>query len=252
MQLVMIGSGNVATVLGRRIRLAGHTVLQVVSRQPENAARLAGELGSAFTDKWQEIDKQADLYLVALSDTALSDFARRGPALDNRLVAHTAGAVSKDLLETITRRPAVLYPLQSLRKEIEFYPEIPLLIDAQTPADKELLTAFARTISGVVREADDETRIKLHLAAVLVNNFGNHLFRLAEDYCRQEKVDFRLLLPVIRETADRLTRFSPGEVQTGPAIRKDRATIEKHLSMLGKYLDTSELYELFTKQIEAL
>jgi predicted short-subunit dehydrogenase-like oxidoreductase (DUF2520 family) len=250
---VIIGSGNVATVLGKRIRLAGHQLLQVFSHDKEHASRLAGELECGYTDDWKEIDGQADLYLVALSDSALAgDFTKKMPSLKDRLVAHTAGSVSRDVLRGITNRPGVLYPLQSLRKEIDAYPEIPLLVDAQTPEDIALLTGFAKTISGQVQTADDEMRRKLHLGAVLVNNFSNHLFRMAEDYCRREKVDFRLLLPVIKETAKRLTDFSPGEVQTGPAVRKDQATIEKHLSMLSNYVSTKELYELFTKQIQDL
>jgi len=73
MRIVIIGAGNVATVLGRLIKKAGHDVLQVVSRKAERAAMLGDELGCAHTDNIKLINLQADLYLVAVSDYALNE-----------------------------------------------------------------------------------------------------------------------------------------------------------------------------------
>jgi len=112
-----------------------------------------------------------------------------------------------------------------------------------------MVTINTPSISGQVRDADNETRLKLHLAAVLVNNFTNHLYVLADEYCRAEGVDFSMLLPLIRETAGRLSRIPPGDAQTGPAIRGDAATIERHLSMIDNYKAIKEVYTLFTRQI---
>jgi len=40
------------------------------------------------------------------------------------------------------------------------------------------------------------------------------------------KINFNLLLPLISETANRLQYGSPGQMQTGPAIRNDIETIQ--------------------------
>src|ERR1700754_1202715 len=114
MKVVIIGSGNVATVLGARIIEAGHTVLQVLARREEPAARLAKALECGYATRWQEIDKNGNLYLVALSDRAL-------PHLDEvlhlpgKLVLHTAGAVATNTLLNVSASCGVLYPLQSFR-----------------------------------------------------------------------------------------------------------------------------------------
>jgi hypothetical protein len=92
-------------------------------------------------------------------------------------------------------------------------------------------------------------RVKLHLAAVMVNNFTNHLYALMETYCREEGLDFHLLLPLIKETASRLDDVSPSKTQTGPAVRNDTTTIEKHLDLLQKYPQLKRMYELFTESI---
>jgi predicted short-subunit dehydrogenase-like oxidoreductase (DUF2520 family) len=262
MKVVIIGSGNVATVLGGKIAAAGHTILQVVARRksdgrpnqggadgPMGAELLAAEWGCGLAMDWAEIDKGAELYLVSLSDRALPEFGK-GVRLPGRLVLHTAGAVSGNLLRAVSDHCGVLYPLQSLRREIRPFPEFPLLIDAEDPADMPVIEAFARTLARQVQRADDELRLKLHVAAVVINNFGNYLYTLAADFCRQEGIAFNLLLPLIRETAGRLEEYAPADVQTGPAIRGDAGTMAKHLEILSNYKDLSELYRLFSIQIE--
>ncbi|MBC7510054.1 MAG: DUF2520 domain-containing protein [Ferruginibacter sp.] len=249
MKVVIVGAGNVATVLGRLIKKAGHQILQVVSRDAANAEILATELNCAFTDKSGIINKNADLYLIAVTDTAMSQLDERYH-LGNKLVIHTAGAVSKEVLKNVTHNYGVLYPLQSLRKQnMDLQQDIPLLIDANTPEALTLLEDFAHTISGNVSKLNDEQRLKLHLAAVLVSNFTNHLYMLAADYCHSEKADFKLLLPLIEETALRLRHHLPGEMRTGPAVRKDITTLQKHLELLIHYPAIHNIYLKMTDSI---
>lgn len=249
MDIVIIGSGNVATVLGVKIKGAGHSIQQIVGRSEAPATLLAAELSCPFTTDWKQVDLRADLYLVTLSDSSLSGLGGR-LKLPDRLVVHTAGAVPGSVLSEVSQRTGVLYPLQSLRKEVRPFPEIPLLIDAARPEDGSLIETLARSISRQVEWADDETRLKLHLAATVVSNFSNFLFTLASDYCREEKIPFEILLPLIGETARRLHNYPPAAIQTGPAIRGDRDTIERHIELLSNYKDIKELYSLFTNKIE--
>ena len=109
------------------------------------------------------------------------------------------------VLEPVSARYGVLYPLQSLKAAIRPFPEIPLLIDARQPEDLPVIEVFARTLTRQVVHAGDDTRLKLHLAATLVNNFTNYLYTLANRFCQQEGLDFSLLLPLISETAERIT-----------------------------------------------
>jgi predicted short-subunit dehydrogenase-like oxidoreductase (DUF2520 family) len=249
MKVTLIGSGNTATVLGRRIALAGHEIVQVYSRNREHGSLLADEFGCPVTDAWAEIGREAGLYLVALSDGAIPALGA-DLSLPGKLVVHTAGAVSKEVLAGITADYGVLYPLQSLRKEIRAPQEIPLLVEGSRPDALERIVAFARTLSQQVREADGETRMKLHLAGVLVNNFSNHLYALTAGYCHREGLPFDLLLPLINETAGRLSHTDPVNAQTGPAVRGDEATIGRHLKMLDNYKDIKDLYKLITLQIK--
>ncbi|MEI9934279.1 MAG: DUF2520 domain-containing protein [Ferruginibacter sp.] len=185
--------------------------------------------------------------MFAISDNALYELDEFN--FGNKIALHTAGSVSIDVLKNISANYGVLYPLQSLRKERVTIPEIPLLINGNTEDTISEIENFAKTISPLVSITTDKQREKLHLAAVIVNNFANHLFTMTEDYCIKEKLDFNMLFPLINETAQRLHYYSPAEMQTGPAIRKDTITIDKHLKLLS---DFPELKYIYTKLSESI
>jgi Uncharacterized conserved protein len=251
MKIVIIGTGHVATILGRKILAAGHEILQVFGRNRLYAEALAETLSTTYTTDKSHLDFSADIYIIAVSDTAIAEVAGALP-LDKKLVVHTAGSVSKEVLKPCSRNYGVLYPLQSLRREMTVLPEIPFLVDGNTEDDRALIADFAGTLSNQVQYAGDEQRLKLHVAAVIVSNFSNHLYTLAQQFCMQEKVDFNMLLPLITAIAERLYQFSPFEVQTGPAIRRDEATIQKHLEVLQQHESLKELYIVFTKSIQSV
>jgi predicted short-subunit dehydrogenase-like oxidoreductase (DUF2520 family) len=205
-------------------------------------------LQCGYTSTWEKLEQGADLFLMAVSDDGMAGLAGRAIP-GNKLILHTAGSVPIDILSAMSNNYGVFYPLQSLKKEIKTLPEIPLLVDGNTDDVRALVVDLGRSISGNVLVAGDETRYKMHIAAVMVNNFCNHLYALAESYCEQEQLDFHLLLPLIEETAIRIQQFPPSQMQTGPAARQDIKTIEKHLDYLQAYPQIREIYQLFTQSI---
>lgn len=250
MNIIMIGSGNVAAVLGRLFVKAGHHIIQVVGRNPKAASALAYEWNTISTNYKSPIRKDADIYIIAVSDDAIDDVVN-DLKLPGKIVAHTAASVPKEILKPVTQHYGVFYPLQSMRKEMTSLPEVPIFFDGSDDMTKKKLAALAQSISPEqVTEAGDDARMKLHVAAVIVSNFTNHLYTLAADYCRKEGLDFKQLLPLIEETAQRLKEVSPKEAQTGPAIRHDKETIEKHLELLKSYPQLKNLYVLLTESIQ--
>lgn len=250
MDIVIIGSGNVAAVLGRKFKAAGHTILQVVARNSKAASALAYEWDTVSTNYKSQTNKKADVYIIAVSDeaidTIISEFR-----LPGKVVAHTAASVPKEVLKNVTNHYGVFYPLQSLRKDMTTLPDIPIFFDGSDAKTKTILEQLAHSISAEkVVEAGDDARLKLHVAAVIVSNFVNHLYSLAEDYCRKEGLDFKQLLPLIEETASRIKDISPGQTQTGPALRHDSETIHKHLELLKNHPQLKNIYLLMTESIQ--
>ncbi len=250
MDIVIIGSGNVAAVLGRKFKAAGHNILQIYSRNAAAATELAYEWDTESTNYKILINKNADVYLIAVSDDAIDEVVDQ-LKLPGKVVAHTAASVPKEVLKTITNHYGVFYPLQSLRKEMTDLPDIPVFFDGSDDVAKSKLAALAQSISKEkVIEGGDDARLKLHVAAVVVSNFTNHLYTLAEEYCRKEGLDFKQLLPLIEETTSRLKNTFPAAVQTGPAQRHDSETIHKHLDLLKNHPQLRNLYVLLTESIQ--
>ncbi|HEX4877744.1 MAG TPA: F420-dependent NADP oxidoreductase [Chitinophagaceae bacterium] len=249
MDIVIIGSGNVAAVLGRKFKAAGHQIIQVYSRNASAASALAYEWDTESTNYTSLINKDADVYILAVSDDAIPKIAKE-LLLPGKVVAHTAASVPKEALKEISAHYGVFYPLQSLRKEMTSLPDVPVFYDGSDEKTRKTLESLARSIVvEKVTEAGDDARQKLHVAAVLVSNFTNHLYALAEDYCKKEGLDFRQLLPLVEETALRLRNVSPKEVQTGPAVRQDDQTIQKHLDILKDHPQLQQLYRQMTESI---
>jgi predicted short-subunit dehydrogenase-like oxidoreductase (DUF2520 family) len=250
MDIVIIGSGNVAAVLGRKFKAAGHNILQVVSRNASAATALAYEWDTKSTNYFILINKNAEVYIIAVSDDAISDIAV-DLKLPGKIVAHTAASVSKEVLKNVSPHYGVFYPLQSLRKEMMTLPDIPVFFDGSDEITKNTLEKLAHSIAEEkVAEAGDDARTKLHAAAVIVSNFTNHLYTLAEEYCKKEGLDFKQLLPLIEETALRIRDISPKLAQTGPAIRHDKETLEKHIELLKEHPQLKNIYLLLTESIQ--
>jgi predicted short-subunit dehydrogenase-like oxidoreductase (DUF2520 family) len=248
MEIVIIGTGNAATILGRKLKKAGHRIIQVFGRDASAASELAYMLGTESTNYWSVVRKDADVYLIAVSDDAIQDVAKHLHVPD-KVVAHTAGSVNQEVLKQSSPHYGVFYPLQSLHKDVNELPELSIVIDSSDEHTKKILEQLAVSISDQTAILTEENRLKLHVAAVICNNFTNYLYTLAEEFCLKENLNFALLYPLIQETAERVLQVSPSKSQTGPAIRYDQSTINEHMAVLEKHPELKKVYGFLSDSI---
>lgn len=245
-KVVFLGFGNVNQQLCRSLQKSDHVdVLQIYNR---NSQVFSSEWkGFDFTTQLSEI-KSADVYIIGITDDAIASFSETIPFRD-RLVVHTSGSVSLKALSNHNKR-GVFYPLQTFTKTQSVnFTNIPICIEAENASDLKLLHQLGSLLSENVTEVSSEAREKVHLAAVFVNNFVNHLYHISEELLTEHELDFKLLQPLIAETARKIKTLSPAEAQTGPAKRNDHKTIENHLHLLegSPYI---ELYKMLTISIQ--
>ncbi len=247
--IVMIGSGNLATQLAKAFHRKGKNILQVVSRRREAAGLLAGLTGAKPVTDLQQLSRDADLYIIAVSDDAIPEIAK-AVSLPDRLVVHTSGSVDQEVLKQVSDRYGVFYPLQTFSKtrDIDFS-DIPVCIEASDEQCFDQLAALAGEISDDVRKVNSMQRQAIHLAAVFASNFTNYMYRCAEDILKSENIPFDIIRPLIRETAKKAGQQSPALTQTGPAVRNDRRIIEKHLQLLKNDPGKRELYAIISELI---
>ncbi len=244
-KIVLFGAGNVATHLCSVFnKTSGIEVIQVYNRNLNSLSGLPENIQKITSIS--EI-KEADIYIIALPDDVISDFSENLPFI-NKLVVHTSGSVAMEALSNKNRK-GVFYPLQTFSKNraIDFS-EIPICVEASDASDLILLKKLGNKISKNVSEISSEERKKLHLSAVILNNFVNYLYQVGSDLLSEANLSFDLLKPLIKETALKIENLTPSEAQTGPAKRNDKKTIEKQLHLL-KDSPHQKLYAEMTEAI---
>jgi len=245
-KVVIIGSGNVAQHLIKVMQIAANVnLVQVFARNKESVLHLIAE--DKITSDYNAI-KEADVYIISVSDNAIAEVAENLP-FQNRLVVHTSGTSELSVLDTKNRK-GVFYPLQtfSKSKEIDFT-SIPICLEAENGEDFKTLQSLSQNISEKVFAISSEQRKSLHVAAVFVCNFVNHMYTIGNQICEEHNVPFEVLKPLIMETAQKISTLKPEDAQTGPALRNDTKTINKHLEFLQNS-DYQELYKLLTQSIQ--
>ena len=249
-KVVIIGSGNVAQhliaaiqkakILGTEIEL-----VQVYSRQTSSVSHLL-DLEQITNDL--EALAEADLYIISVSDDAIGAISSQLP-FKNRLVVHTSGSVPLNDLDEDNRK-GVFYPLQTFTKNkpVDFK-TIPICLESENATDFQLLDKVAKSISDKVYAINSDQRKALHVAAVFVNNFTNHLYHIGQEICQEHQVPFEILKPLIAETANKTMVLSPEEAQTGPAKRNDTVTIAAHEAFLSQ-ANHLNIYKILTQSIQ--
>lgn len=252
--IVLIGSGNLATNVGKTLHKCGYPVLQVYSYREETAKQLADSLEADYTTDLNELRADVDLYITALKDSVLPELIPQiVKGREQALFVHTAGSVPMNVWEGYAKRYGVFYPMQTFSKAREVcFDEIPFFIEANNENDLLLLKSLASGISRKVYEASSEQRKSLHLAAVFTCNFANHMYALAGELLAKYDLPFEVMLPLIDETARKVHELPPAEAQTGPAVRYDENVINKHLAMLAGEPVMQDLYEKISKSIHEL
>lgn len=247
--IVIIGSGNVATHLGTAFKQSGFSIDVVYSREQEHAAQLAAKLGAIPYTQIDLLPTHADLYLIAVKDTAIAEVAESLPRVKG-LVVHTSGTTGIDVLQKHARA-GVFYPLQSLSKNATIAMEfIPVLLETNHPEDLHKLETLAQTCGSKTLEVNSENRQVVHMAAVFANNFSNYLYVVAEQILQTKGVSIDILKPLILETAKKVQDHQPSEMQTGPAVRNDVSTMDNHLKLLENMPRYREIYALLSKGIK--
>jgi len=245
LSLVLLGTGNLATHLYHVFSDAKEIeVIQVYGRN-ETALQSFGK-HNRTTTSLKNI-ATADIYILAVSDESVREVSESLMDMPG-LVVHTSGSVALDALET--KRKGVFYPLQSFTKgkKVDFS-ELPICVEAKNEHDFLMLETLGNSISNQVHRISSKHREKLHLSAVLVNNFPNHLYAMAQELCDANEIRFDLLCPLISETVDKIRFLSPVEAQTGPARRNDITTMQRHLEQLTNPLH-QKIYQLLSESIK--
>lgn len=242
----MIGSGNVAYHLLNALKNSSQFRVQNV------AVRSLEKAQQFIKEDLLVLDiinlKPADITIISVSDNAIKEVSD-AIAYENSLVVHTSGTTAMQLLNDKNRK-GVFYPLQTFSKnKVLNLKEVPLCLEAEYETDLKELKSLAADLSDNVFEISSEQRKSLHVSAVFVSNFVNHMYHIGHTICKEHHIPFDVLKPLIKETADKINYLTPQQAQTGPAVRHDDLTTTAHEAFLQNNTN-KEIYKLITKSIQ--
>lgn len=245
-RILIVGSGNVAWHFSKMFASLTPCEVWNYARNAKALDEFNLENQDRRITQLTALPDNIDLTILAVNDDNIGRVSEyhAWPGL----VVHTSGTASIGVLRQT--RSGVLWTLQSLKKNLSTdYRQIPFFIQTKNEADSISLKNLLETISASVYTIDDEQRLKVHLSAVLANNFTNHLYQIAHEVLKETSVPFDVLLPIIEEETRKIKLHNPFEIQTGPARRGDLSTIEKHEQLLSSDPDTLAIYHSMTQRI---
>lgn len=250
MNITIVGTGNLAWNLAKTFYNEGIEIKKIIARDTLKAKYLANEIGCEFGNIENEKNNQT-AYFLCVSDNSIEQVASK---FNNNFLVHCSGATNIDVLAKHTSNYGVFYPLYSFPKhQLANFEHIPIFLEASNNRNLNVLEHFAQKISPKVYFINSKQRLIVHLSAVFSNNFVNHLFSITNKILNDYKIDFEVLLPIIQKTLSIENIKNALENQTGPAIRKDFSTIEKHLETLKFYnKDFEKVYKTITDSIISL
>ena len=246
--ICLIGTGKLSRHLAKKLSIFIDKPPFIWGRNSEQAASIASEFGLFHLNNLHEIPENSAV-LLCVSDNAIEQLANE--LKDKTLfLIHFSGTQSISRLTPFTPNAAIIWPNQSFSNAVHVdWKNVPLILEASNDEAKIWLMEIVNALEGPAVFLDEESRKKLNLAAVVANNFINHLLVLTESWCIQNKLDFKLLLPLITQSTQNLQNQSPTQLQTGPASRNDWTTIHSHIEMLSHFPELKEVYTLFSDQL---
>lgn len=248
--IVIIGSGNLATNIAFAFKKIGVKIHFVYSRDANNAQQLAHQIGCSFTNNLNELPRTADLYIIAVADAAIHEVASKLTDCTG-LFVHTSGSIAMNVFADYFTDYGVFYPLMSFSKSsILAFDTIPICVEANAEKNTKKLEYVAGLLTNRVQFLNSKDRQVLHLAAVFACNFTNLNYVIAEEILSKNTIPFDLLFPLILNSALKIQQQSPALLQTGPAIRNDLPVIETHLKMLEAMPEYKAVYALITTCIQ--
>lgn len=249
-KVVIFGCGNVAGYFAEKFVQHHHQIIQVYHPELQKATNFAEPFQSQGISDINKVSIDADLYFIAVKDDAIAEIANQIPSNDG-IVVHTSGSIQLNVLNKHPKS-AVFYPLQTFTKGIKTAnQDFPLLIECTNNTDQAYLEEFAKQLGLSAHYMSSQQRTEIHLAAVFAANFSNHCIKIAYDLMQTHGHESTMLFPLIKESIYKLNFINPSQAQTGPAIRHDELTIEKHLNMLNNDSKLKLIYEIMSKHIQS-
>ena len=194
--------------------------------------------------------RNADIYLLAVTDTAIASCAAQMPSTSG-VWLHTAACVAVETLTQYHPDSGIFYPLNTFSKGRPLsWQGIPLFVEHRSEIAAQAIQQLANLLHMEPRPSTLTLRQEIHVAAVFACNFVNHQWAIASELLEQHQIPREVLHPLIQETLQKAITLNPRDTQTGPALRGDTATLAAHRALLAESREAIRtLYDVTSQSI---
>jgi predicted short-subunit dehydrogenase-like oxidoreductase (DUF2520 family) len=262
--LAFIGAGRAGSALARAFADAGHSIVAVHSRTPAHAARLAASTGATVVPTAVAAMRGADVTFATVPDAEIvrvaATIAASGAALAGRALVHCSATHGPEVLSALRLTGAdvgAFHPLQALAGvgSAALLRGSSFAIEATQPL-RRVLVGLVGDLGGHVLDLPPSGRALYHAAAVLAGNAPLALLARATTLLEEAGVGraeaHRALAALLAGAASNASEGGPASALTGPVVRGDAATVQRHLDVLNADPNTRELYRRLALESLAL
>lgn len=241
MRIALVGPGRAGTALAIAIERAGHDIVAVAARNPQQAEDAAARLDAtplAIGDPMPPVD----LVLIAVRDDAIGEVAAAlAPVIgDAGGVVHLSGATPVGVLAPIAARgvqTGSFHPLQTLPTADAGADRLDgawIAVTAPPPLG-DTLAGLATSFGGRPFDLEDEQKATYHAAAAAAANFPIAALAVANDLFDAAGVPFEAAQPLVEAIVANAFDLGPGAALTGPVARGDAETVAAQLAAVAAH-----------------
>lgn len=244
-RLGFIGAGPVGTAFAVNLAGRGYQVAAVFDRDPEAAQRLAGEIaGCAAQASAQAVVDAADTVFITTPDDFIAKVAAALRWRPGQAAVHCSGATTVEALEAAAAQGAhagAIHPCQSFAGRDQAIANLPgttFAIEAEEPL-RSTLTTLAKALEGEVVYLTSEDKALYHAAACFAAAYAYTLVDVATElwksFGKSKAEATKAYIPLLRGTVNNIANVGFPGCPSGPLMRGDVKTIERHFAALGKH-----------------
>jgi predicted short-subunit dehydrogenase-like oxidoreductase (DUF2520 family) len=254
-RIAIIGPGRLGRALALELKRAGYTIAEIVFRDRAGSRQTARELARkvdarASTRDGAQLD--ADLVWFCVPDREIAAASGQLASLiewKGKIAFHSSGALLSDELNILRQRRAAVASVHPL---MTFVPgSIPSL--KSVPFAVEGDATAVRAARRIVRDlgAQAFTIRKQHKAAyhawgAFTSPLLVAMLVTAERLGRSAGLSVaearKKMLPIVRQTLANYEALGPAGAFSGPIVRGDAETVRKHLRVLWKVPEATNVY----------
>jgi predicted short-subunit dehydrogenase-like oxidoreductase (DUF2520 family) len=261
-----IGPGKVGVSLGRYFTHKGIKLSGFYGRNIKTTIEAANITKSKFYDNIQDIVKESDILFITTPDDMISIIDRELSKFDlnNKSICHTSGSLKSNVLCNVKHSGALIYSIHpifafsnkntNLKELEEIYFSIEgddlenLSFNGNIDEENIPISNIIKTLGNKYFIRSKETSSIYHLANVFVSNLTLSLLEIGTSYLKKlglnEEDALNAIQPLVKGNIDNIIKNGFVNSLTGPILRGDITTIEKHISVLEK--EDKGLYKILS------